>query len=217
MAIDLYHIAGSPPCNAVQLAANAVGVKLNLKTTDLEKGEHLTPKFIALNPQHCLPTIVDGSLSLWESRAIIIYLAKKYDKSGKWYPSCPTKQAIINQRLYFDSTLYQRFADYYFAVLLERQPAIPDRLKKLEDTVRFLDTFLKEWTWFAGNEPTIADIALLATISVFEAVHFNFTSYPNVLRWYCKAKVTLPGSTIRDANVGEFKQFIYQQLIRHKL
>lgn len=46
MPIDFYYIPGSAPCRAVLLAAKAVGVDLNLKITDLMKGEHLTPEFI---------------------------------------------------------------------------------------------------------------------------------------------------------------------------
>lgn len=46
MPIDLYYLPGSAPCRAVLLAAKALGVELNLKLTDLMKGEHLTPEYI---------------------------------------------------------------------------------------------------------------------------------------------------------------------------
>jgi glutathione S-transferase len=46
MSLDLYYVPASAPCRAVMLAANAVGVQLNLKRVDLMKGEHLTPEFI---------------------------------------------------------------------------------------------------------------------------------------------------------------------------
>lgn len=46
MPIDFYYIPGSAPCRAVLLAAKALNVELNLKYTDLMKGEHLTPEFV---------------------------------------------------------------------------------------------------------------------------------------------------------------------------
>lgn len=66
MPIDCYYIPGSAPCRAVLLTAKVLGVPLNLKQTDLMKGEHLTPEFLKLNPQHTIPTINDNGFNLWE-------------------------------------------------------------------------------------------------------------------------------------------------------
>lgn len=46
MVLDFYYVPGSAPCRAVQMAAKAVGVDLNLKLTNLMAGEHLTPEYI---------------------------------------------------------------------------------------------------------------------------------------------------------------------------
>lgn len=49
MTIDFYYLAGSAPCASVRLLAGALGIELNLKYTDLMKGEHLTPEFLKVN------------------------------------------------------------------------------------------------------------------------------------------------------------------------
>nr|XP_023020999.1 glutathione S-transferase 1-like [Leptinotarsa decemlineata] len=119
MGIDFYYVPGSAPCRNVLLAAKAIGVELNLKLTDLMKGDHLTPEFIKINPQHTIPTLNDNGFALWESRAIMTYLQEQYGKDDSLYPKDPKKRALVDQRLYFDiGTLYSRFADYYVSILV---------------------------------------------------------------------------------------------------
>lgn len=208
MAIDLYYLPGSAPCRAVQLGAKAVGVELNLKLTNLLSGEHLKPEFIALNPQHTIPTISDNGFNLWESRAILVYLAEKYGKTDSLYPKDPQKRAVVNQRLYFDQgTLYQRLADYYYPQIFAKQAPNADLLKKLEDAVQFLDGFLANSEYAAGDNLTLADISLVATVSTLEVAKFDLSKYSNVSRWLAKCKATCPGYDINEAGVQEFKKF----------
>lgn len=61
MAIDLYYLPGSAPCRAVQMAAKAVGVDLNLKLTNLMTGEHLKPEFLAVSNWPSLGSRAVGS------------------------------------------------------------------------------------------------------------------------------------------------------------
>ncbi|RXG56399.1 Glutathione S-transferase 1, isoform C [Armadillidium vulgare] len=84
VTMDLYYYNWSSPCRAVGLVAKALGISLNKKVTLLLKGEHLTPEFLAINPQHCIPTLVDGDLKLWESRAIVLF-GSKYGKDDSLY------------------------------------------------------------------------------------------------------------------------------------
>ena len=67
MTIDFYYMPESPPCRAVELIADKLNIKLNKKYLNLAKGEHLNDhEFIKINPFHCVPTIVDDGLVLWE-------------------------------------------------------------------------------------------------------------------------------------------------------
>ena len=91
------------------MLAKGLGINLNLKPTNTHAQEHLTPEFIKINPQHTIPTLVDNGFSVWESRAILSYLVDKYAKDDSLNPKDPKKQAVVNQRLYFDmGTLYSR-------------------------------------------------------------------------------------------------------------
>lgn len=63
MPIDLYYLPGSAPCRAVQLAAAAIGVELNLKLTNLQTGDHLKPEFLAVSDE--FQTFKHGKKSLY--------------------------------------------------------------------------------------------------------------------------------------------------------
>ncbi|XP_035891702.1 glutathione S-transferase 1 isoform X2 [Anopheles stephensi] len=204
--MDFYYLPGSAPCRAVQMTAAAVGVELNLKLTNLMAGEHMKPEFLKLNPQHCIPTLVDNGFSLWESRAIQIYLAEKYGKDDKLYPKDPQKRAVVNQRLYFDmGTLYQRFADYWYPQLFAKQPAVPEKEEKMKEAVGFFNTFLEGQDYAAGNDLTIADLSLAASIATYEVAGFDFAPYPNVAAWLARCKANAPGYDLNQAGADDFK------------
>lgn len=206
--MDFYYLPGSAPCRSVLMTAKAVGVDLNLKELDLMAGEHLKPEFIKINPQHTIPTLVDNGFALWESRAIMVYLAEKYAKTDSLYPKCPKKRAVINQRLYFDmGTLYQRFADYYYPQIFAKAPADPEKMKKMEEAFGFLEIFLTGQDFAAGDSLTLADIALVATVSTYEVAKFDISKYPHVAKWYKNCKAVTPGIDLNQQGVEAFKKY----------
>ncbi|EAT47840.1 AAEL001061-PA [Aedes aegypti] len=199
--MDFYYLPGSAPCRAVQMTAAAVGVELNLKLTNLMAGEHMKPEFLKLNPQHCVPTLVDGDFSLWESRAIMIYLVDRYAKGEvgeKLYPKDPQKRAVVNQRLYFDmGTLYQRFGDYYYPQIFEGAAANPENYRKIGEALEFLEVFLHDQQFVAGgNCLTLADLSVLATLTTFEVAGYDFSGYTSVYERYGRIQKVAPGADI---------------------
>jgi len=217
MPIDFYYVPGSAPCRAVLLAAKAVGVELNLKHVDLMKGEQMTPEFIKLNPQHTVPTIDDNGFSLWESRAIMTYLASQYGKNDALYPKDPKKRAMIDQRMYFDmGTLYARFGDYYYPVIFAGAAYDPAKLAKCQEALQFLDTFLSTSPYVAGDCLTLADLTILSTVTTYEVVGFDLSPYTNVNKWLAKAKAEAPCyEEANGKNVMLFKA-LFDQMTKGK-
>ncbi|XP_053668548.1 glutathione S-transferase 1 [Anopheles marshallii] len=211
--MDFYYLPGSAPCRAVQMTAAAVGVELNLKLTNLMAGEHMKPEFLKLNPQHCIPTLVDeDGFVLWESRAIQIYLVEKYcahdeTLAERLYPQDPRRRAVVHQRLFFDvAVLYQRFAEYYYPQIFGKKVAgDPDRLRSMEQALEFLNTFLEGERFVAGgDDPTIADFSILASIATFEAAGYDLHRYENIHRWYERTSEIVPAA---DKNLEGAKIF----------
>ncbi|KDR20966.1 glutathione S-transferase 1-1-like [Zootermopsis nevadensis] len=211
MTIDFYYVNASAPCRSVLLLAKALKIELNLKVTDLSKGDNKTPEFLKLNPQHAIPTIDDNGLGIGESRAILAYLVNQYgEDDDALYPKDPKKRAIVDQRLYFDiGTLYQGFLNYYlFPIISTGTHGDKAGLEKLEGAFHILDAFLEKQNWVAGKNITIADYSIIASVSSIEGFGFDVNKYSNVAKWYTRAQKTIDGyKEINEEGVIQLKQF----------
>lgn len=103
-SVKLYHFPFSGPSRGALFAARSIGVPVEVEIVDLFKKEQMKGSFLKINPQHCVPTLEDDGFVLWESRAIACYLADKYGKDDQWYPKDLKQRALVDQRLYFDSS-----------------------------------------------------------------------------------------------------------------
>lgn len=212
MPIDLYYHPASPPCRAVQLTAQALGLPLNLRFVDLPAGAHLAADFVAINAQHTVPTLVDNGLVLTESRAICVYLVERYGKpDDALYPRDLQLRATINQRLYFDlGTLYASLHGFYYERLFcGARTADAQRQLQVEAALDLLDRYLAGQTFAAGAHFTLADIALVATVSSYvhaDGLALDAQRHANVRRWFAKCKQVTPRYDVNVEGLREYKK-----------
>nr|APC23399.1 GSTd6 [Liposcelis entomophila] len=213
MAITLYYFAPSPPARIALLAARAVGVDVDIKVVDLFNKEHLTPEFIKINPQHTIPTLDDNGFILWESRTIATYLVRQYGKDDTLYPKNPQLKALVDQRLYFDcDTLWPRIRAIGFPLIWLGETKISEKLRKsLNEAIGFLDKFLHGRKWLCGNNYTIADISILASLSSIVAVGWDISDYPNVKAWLESCK-EIPGHDENQAGADAWGDLVRKNL-----
>lgn len=135
----------------------------------------------------------------------------KYGENDSLYPIDPLKRAKIDQKLYFDmGTLNARFKDYYYEQLFQKLPADPDKYKKFLEAIGFFDTALEGQKYAAGDDLTIADFSILATISNADVAGLALDSFPNVKRWYATCRDTIPGWDINATGMEAYRPFIGQ-------
>ncbi|KAI1285674.1 Glutathione S-transferase 1, isoform C [Halotydeus destructor] len=195
MTIDFYYMPASAPCRAVIMTAKALGVELNLKELNLMAGEHLKPEFVAINPQHCIPTVHDteSGLALWESRAICAYLVNKYAPGNALYPECPAKRAKVDQLLYFDiGTLYKALGEVIYPPLFYGKEVEEGKEQVFKDKLTLLDGFLNGQKYVAGDTLTIADLSILAGISFLAISDYDLSAYANIVAWQANLEQELP-------------------------
>lgn len=139
----------------------------------------------------CVPTIVDGDFMLWESKAILMYLASKHCGlvKGSLYPKCPRTRALIQQRLLFDSTdFYARVLDVINTAFGPEPILTKQHIKGLEKALAVMETFLDGHEYFVGNL-SIADFPFCASVATLTNFEFDISGFPKVSAWYEKMKV----------------------------
>lgn len=158
-----------------------------------------------MNPQHSLPTMQDEGLTLIESKAMITYLCEKYASDDNLYPSCPAIRANVNQRLWFDASLYSSYARYFWPNIFMKAPEDPKMYSSLENNLELFDVLLEGNDYAAGCQLTIADLCLVTTCSTYEALGVDLTKYSNVWKWYQLVLETMPGVDVHNEGVEAFK------------
>jgi len=191
--MKLYHFPPSPNSRRVLAVAYHLGLEPELINVSLPKGEHMNPDFVALNPNHKIPVFVDDDgFTLWESTAIMQYLANK--ESGHTLYSDDIKvQADINRWLHWNIAHWSPACGVYvFEYLLKKLLKLgdpdPDELKKGDELfLRFadvLDNHLKNRKWLVGDNITLADYAVGSFLDYIEAAHMPIDNFEQIQRWY---------------------------------
>jgi glutathione S-transferase len=166
MAIDFYHGHGSPYSWRVWLALEAKQVPYDVKIMSFQAGDTRKPEFVALNPRHTVPTIVDGGHAVWESIAILEYLDERFASGVKLYPGDAKARARIRRLIreaeeHLGIEALDPITDEYFG----KDGAAPD-LEKVEKAKARLkeemDYFAKELkgSFFGGDAIDALDLVL---------------------------------------------------------
>ena len=170
--IQLYSVP-TPNGVKVSIMLEETGLPYEPHAIDIGKNESWTPEFLSLNPNGKIPAIIDPNgpsgqpLALFESGAILVYLA---DKSGKLMPADPARRYECLQWVFFQMAFigpmfgqvgfFHKFAgkDYEDKRPLERYRAESERL------LGVIETRLDGRQWIMGDDYTIADISMLGWV-----------------------------------------------------
>ena len=150
-----------------------------------------------INPQHCVPTLVDneeGGFTLWESRAILKYLVDKVSPGHTLYPSDLKTRATIDRWLYFDiGSLYPAILTIYYPYVLTGAPLDESKVPALKEKLKILDDALNEKKYLVTENRTIADLAILVDVTTLEIIDgLDLSEFVNLKKWADGLKEELP-------------------------
>lgn len=195
------HVFPLSPRGAKVLAlAYHLDLDLEIAIVDLLAGGHQTPEFKALNPNVRMPVLEDGDFVLWESNAILQYLASKRPESGMW-PTDPRRQADVARWQFWDASHWDPTCALLIFERIVKQltgqgAADPAQIAKGDAEIqRFapvLNATLRGRRWVTGDTLTVADFGLAAPLLYAGPAGIPLADYPEIARWYA-AIAELPG------------------------
>lgn len=190
MMIDLYTWT-TPNGRKASIMLEETGLPYRTHPINIGKDEQFAPAFLKISPNNRIPAIVDSDgpggkpMSLFESGAILVYLA---EKTGKFYPADPvTRYTALQWLLWqmggFGPMLGQ--AHHFRRAAPEPMPYSIDRYtNEAKRLYGVIDRRLGEAEYLAGAEYSIADIATYPWAARHEWHAVDLAAFPNVQRWY---------------------------------
>lgn len=166
---------------------------------DTKNRAHKQMPYLKLNPRGEVPVLEDDGIVLWDSAAILVYLARKHG-GEQWLPSAPGPMAEVMQWVALAGNEIQ------FGLQYARRGMLQDRWTAgtLEQgqamgrvALNALELRLKDHSWLALDRPTIADIACFPYVETAPEASVPLESYPAIQAWLARCKA-LPGWAKRE-------------------
>ena len=183
--IKLYGVAmsraGRPLWMLEELGLGYEHIQTNF-TTDVQK-----PDYLALNPNGHIPTLVDGETVIWESMAINLYLARKYDQ-GLWPKTLEDEGRAFQWSFWamteVEEPLLTALMNRMFLPENERDPAkAEEALERLQKPLAVLEGELGTQDYLVENRFTVADLNVASVLSWTALAGADLSAYPRVQAW----------------------------------
>lgn len=190
--IRLHAMRFSGHAHRAKLFLSLLGLPFETIEVDLRAGQHKGPEFLALNPFGQVPVIEDGETVLYDSNAILVYLAKRYGDPS-WLPEDPVGAARVTQWLSLAAgpIAYGPCAARLvklFGYDLDHDVAVRTAIKLFG----VIESEFAKRPFAAGTHPTIADVAAYTYIAHAPEGGISLDPYPNVRAWLARVEA-LPG------------------------
>ena len=204
MTMQLYGPVFSNNVFRPLVVARHLGLPVEVKAVDLTQGEHKGEAFRAINPHGRIPVLVDGDYRLWESSAIMIYLAEQ--APGPLYPDDKRARATIASWMFWNrSHLFRAvgtvpMADYPLQFermvkgMFGRGPAdeaiVATALESFHAEMAVMEDRLKDSAshWLVGDGVTIADYDVAGAFMYAAEIALPMDRYPLSTAWLARVK-----------------------------
>jgi len=188
--MKLYQFPLSPNCQKVVALAHEVGVSLETASIDLFKGEARAPELLAKNPNGKVPILEDGDFVLWESNAMLGYIAAKVDRTDL-APTTPRERADVDRWLAWHNAhfgpaigkvAFQRVVKKLGGLGAPDEAIVNQGIEEFTRAASVLDQSLGTKEYVCGRL-TIADFALATYAALTESCGLDLQPYPRAKTW----------------------------------
>jgi GSH-dependent disulfide-bond oxidoreductase len=175
--------ANTPNGQKISIMLEEIKFDYFITKININKDEQFNPDFRKISPFSKIPVIKDGDISIFESGAILIYLA---EKSGKFYD--PSERLIINQwlmaQMAYVGPMFGQHHQFHHYNPGKSEFGEERYFKITRRIYADLDERLGQSEYLAGKNYTIADIATFPWVARHNIHDIGLKNYPNLTRWY---------------------------------
>jgi glutathione S-transferase len=181
--MKLYDVPRSGNCHKIRMLLSLLQLPHELIAVDLPGGETRSPEFLKLNPRGQVPVLEDEGQVIWDSQAILVYLARKYG-GEQWLPAEPLALARAMQWLAVSENELLYGLARARAALQFKAPWNLEECQALgAKGLRLLENQLAGREWLAGQQATIADIACYPYVALTPQTGLSLDDSPSVMAW----------------------------------
>ncbi|MEH2407890.1 glutathione S-transferase family protein [Nostoc sp.] len=214
--LTLYHQPFSPNSRRVWITLLEKGLEFELVEIKID-GEQFKPEFLAINPFHHIPVLVDDGLNVVESLAILDYLEAKYPtpvmlpKDAKDLAIARMVQLVtVNELLPATTTFLPQF--------LGLPGGDPEKIEKAQQKIatvlKFFESLLDDRPYFVSHNLTLAEVVAGTVVNVLPSVGISLSDYPKLNAW-CDRLVARPSWQATEATpeaMEEFKSIVVARM-----
>lgn len=180
----------------VRLLLAILGVPYERVDIDMYGGEHKREPYLTLNPFGQMPALEDGTFTVADSHACLVYVARKHDPTNAWLPADAEGEAKVAEWLSKSANEIHQ-GPWMKRAKIRR----PDAIKlsdeeidaRCDHVLAIMDAHLGKRQWLALEHATIADISAFGPISMLDVSGYDTGRWPNVTRWLGDVRA-LPGA-----------------------
>ncbi len=170
-------------------ALEELGLKYERIDAGMQFGVNKTPEYLGMNPTGLVPTIDDGGFVLWESHAIVRYLAAKHGAGTLW-PNDLRVRADADRWMDWTHSFSREFQRPVFWPLVRTPPekrdlkAIEEACRKCGELLAIPDQNLSKKPYLAGSNFTMGDIPLGCHVQLWMRLPIERPRQPNLEAWF---------------------------------
>ena len=191
--MKLYYFPPSPNTRKVHAVAIHLQLAIDLRLVDLQKGEQHHPEFVQLNPTGRVPVLQDGDFILWESTAIMQYLASQVPNS-LWSEDPQIRADIMRWQSWQLAHWYSvcqplQFENFVKSLLQLGEPdpqVVQQASDRFHKEASVLNNHLANREYLVNNTLTLADFSVASDLTYAIPARFPLENYHHIQAWYTR-------------------------------
>ncbi|MEP5758789.1 MAG: glutathione S-transferase N-terminal domain-containing protein [Litoreibacter sp.] len=184
MPIQVYDVPKSGHCHRVRLAADLMGVDVDLVPVMEMEGQRQGAEYLAINPLGQVPSLVDNGTTVRDSIAIIQHLERNHASNKGWMPTDPKERAEVDEWFAVAAGVMFRGPNMARLIKLFKMPGDHDAAAVMSTKLfDLMENHLADRTWLVGDRATLADVACYSYVAVANEGELDLSAYPNINAW----------------------------------